>query len=262
MAASLDRSAFFARVRATPFGGRISASQVSGIEAILAACPAMLGLASLAYCLATAFHETARTMQPIEEYGRGKGGTYGPTGFWGRGLVQLTWQANYAKATAELRKRGVLTAAEDLVKTPALALRPDVAAAVMFYGMVEGWFTGKKLADYFGPGRSDPVGARRIINGTDKAATIAGYHAAFVDALTAGGYAAIPAATAPVAPPSAPLIAASSPPKLPSQPAVASGSVAPAAPAPTVPAAPASGGLFGSILGRLRAAYPVTPKKV
>ena len=90
------------------------------------------------------------------------------------------------------------------MKTPALAMRPDVAAAILFYGMVEGWFTGKKLADYFGPGRNDPVGARRIINGTDKAATIAGYHATFVDALTAGGYAAIPAAapakTAPATP--------------------------------------------------------------
>lgn len=212
MAASLNRSAFFDRVRAAPFGGRLSASQVAGIEAILDACPAMLGLASLAYCLATTFHETARTMKPIEEYGRGKGRTYGPTGFWGRGFVQLTWEANYAKATAALRKLGVLTAAEDLVKTPALAMRPDVAAAILFYGMVEGWFTGKKLADYFGSGRNDPVGARRIINGTDKAATIAGYHATFVDALTAGGYAAIPAAVA--VKPAAP----SSPPKLPSQP--------------------------------------------
>ena len=212
MAASLNRSAFFDCVRAAPFGGRLSASQVAGIEAILDACPAMLGLASLAYCLATTFHETARTMKPIEEYGRGKGRTYGPTGFWGRGFVQLTWEANYAKATAALRKLGVLTAAEDLVKTPAIAMRPDVAAAILFYGMVEGWFTGKKLADYFGPGRNDPVGARRIINGTDKAATIAGYHATFVDALTAGGYAAIPAAVAPAS------AAPSSPLKLPSQP--------------------------------------------
>lgn len=204
MAASLNRSAFFDRVRAAPFGGRLSASQVAGIEAILDACPAMLGLASLAYCLATTFHETARTMRPIEEYGRGKGRTYGPTGFWGRGFVQLTWEANYAKATAALRKLGVLTAADDLVKTPALAMRPDVAAAILFYGMVEGWFTGKKLADYFGPGRNDPVGARRIINGTDKAATIAGYHATFVDALTASSYAAIPAAMPVKPPPAAP----------------------------------------------------------
>ncbi|WP_345820091.1 hypothetical protein ABC766_29300 [Methylobacterium fujisawaense] len=232
MAASLNRSAFFDRVRAAPFGGRLSASQVAGIEAILDACPALLGLASLAYCLATTFHETARTMQPIEEYGRGKGRTYGPTGFWGRGFVQLTWEANYAKATAALRKLGVLTAAEDLVKTPALAMRPDVAAAILFYGMVEGWFTGKKLADYFGPGRSDPVGARRIINGTDKAATIAGYHATFVDALRAGGYAAIPAAAAPA--PAAP----SSPPRLPSQ------------PAPTAPVEPSFWARLHALLSR------------
>lgn len=63
-----------------------------------------------------------------------------------------------------------------------------------------------------------------------------------------------PAAAVPAAP-------ASSPPKLPSQPAAVSASVAP--PAPTAAAAaPAAGGLLGAVLGRLRAAYPVTPKKV
>lgn len=188
----LNRSAFFAAVRPNPFGGTLSQSQVDGMNAILDACPAGLALEPLAYCFATAFHETARTMQPIEEYGKGKGKSYGPTGFWGRGLVQLTWEANYRKAGAEL--------GFDLVGHPELALRPDIAAPVMFRGMTQGWFTGKKLVDYFGPGRSDPVNARRIINGTDKADTIAGYHKRFVAALQAAAYVPGPAAAPPATP--------------------------------------------------------------
>ncbi|CAO4148995.1 hypothetical protein [Methylorubrum aminovorans] len=133
-------------------------------------------------------------MQPIEEYGRGKGKSYGPTGFWGRGFVQLTWEENYAKATKRLRQLGYLRADEDLVKTPKLAMRLDVAAAILFYGMVEGWFTGKKLADYFGGGRYEPVGARRIINGTDKDDLIAGQCGSMVDALRAAGHSVIPGA--------------------------------------------------------------------
>lgn len=194
MAASLNRAAFYAAVRASLFGGRLKASQVAGMDAILDAAPSLLGTTSLGYALATTFHETARTMQPIEEYGRGKGKSYGPTGFWGRGFVQLTWETNYAKATARLRELGFLRAGEDLVKTPKLAMRLDLAAPILFVGMAEGWFTGKKLADYFGGGRYDPVGARRIINGTDKDDLIAGQCGKFVDALRAAGHSVIPGA--------------------------------------------------------------------
>ncbi len=148
MTASLDRAVFFDRVRKPLFGGSLTAEQVQGMDAIFDACPAALPTDPLAYVLATTIHETARTMQPIEEYGRGKGRAYGKTGFWGRGFVQLTWDYNYRKATTELRKLGVLTAAEDLVKTPALAMRMDAAATILFHGMISGWFTGKKLSDY------------------------------------------------------------------------------------------------------------------
>ncbi|MCJ2015227.1 hypothetical protein [Methylobacterium sp. J-076] len=209
MALDIDRAVFFDAVRRQPFAGQLTANQVGGMEAILDACPPDLGVDKTAYCLATTFHETARTMRPIEEYGRGKGKAYGPSGFFGRGLVQLTWQANYAKATARLRTLGVLKASEDLVKTPALALRPDVASAILFTGMVEGWFTGKKLADFFGPGRADPVGARRIINGTDCDRLIAGYHAQFRVALLASVRIPVPAPPPKVPDPLAPMTGAS-----------------------------------------------------
>ena len=134
----------------------------------------------LAYMLATAHHETARTMQPIAEYGKGKTRPYGQrlkqsgkpytdTGaiFFGRGYVQLTWYENYDKAG---RKLGL-----DLLHDPLLAMIPAVAAKIMFAGMTEGWFTGKKLSDYFNDTKEDWVNARRIINGTDRADLIAGY---------------------------------------------------------------------------------------
>ncbi len=175
-----DRAKFFSGVRALV--PRFSQGQVDGFNHVLDAAPADLPTDQLAYCLATAWHETAFTMRPIEEYGRGKGKPYGPSGFWGRGYVQLTWDYNYRKAGEEL---GV-----DLLHHPELALRPDIAAQVMFRGMAEGWFTGRKLADYFHGSVRDPKGARRIINGTDKAAVIAGYHGKFLKALVAGAKAA------------------------------------------------------------------------
>lgn len=45
-------------------------------------------------------------------------------------------------------------------------------------GCTEGWFTGKKLADY-----SDYVNMRRVVNGTDRAEMIAGYAETFEAAL-------------------------------------------------------------------------------
>lgn len=136
----------------------------------------------LAYCLATTYHETAQTMQPIEEYGRGHGRPYGPSGFYGRGYVQLTWRANYEHATTCLTKMGVKC---DLVHDPKQALDETIASHVLYKGMIEGWFTGKKLANYFDDTTEDAPHARRIINGLDCADKIAGYYHHFKDAIYA-----------------------------------------------------------------------------
>lgn len=190
----MDRVIFFADCRAHPFGGRMTDRQVKGCEAILDAFEHHAPAADprgIAYALATAYHETARTMRPICEYGEGRGRPYGaPAGpyakhYFGRGYVQLTWLKNYAHATKRLREIGVTGADVDLVRKPDLALRPDIAAAILVFGMVEGWFTGRKIADYFAGTRSDWVDARRIINGSDRAAQIAGYALHFYHALTA-----------------------------------------------------------------------------
>lgn len=147
-----------------------------------------------AYVLATAYHETAATMKPIEEMGgqaylRSK--PYYP--FFGRGYVQLTWEAGYKKASGKL---GV-----DFIANPSLLLQSQYAAPILVIGMKEGWFTGKKLSDYIDLQHSDYVGARRIINGTDKANTIALYARQFDVLLKIDGYGEAPAQPATAAPP-------------------------------------------------------------
>ena len=175
MSAKLD----FAQLRPL-FGGGLTQPQVDGINHVLATF-AVLGdgrLDHLAYLLATDFHETARTMQPIREFGLGRKHPYGvvdKTGKapYGRGLVQLTWAENYQKADRELGLGGRLAKDYDL------ALDPDIAAKVLVKGCLEGWFTGKRLGDFVGF-----RDMRRVINGMDRADMIAGYAQAFRKALS------------------------------------------------------------------------------
>lgn len=200
----MDRQKFYAALRARDsgvFGTSLSQKQVSGCELLLdTAERRRTPLRHLAYILATTYHETAHTMQPIAEIGKGKGREYGkPAGpfgqvYYGRGYVQLTWLANYRKAGDLL--------GYDLVRFPDKAMDPKIAADILFAGMQEGWFTGKKLTDYIADGRADYHNARRIVNGLDRAALIAGYAKAFESALRAGAYTNLP--THPDIPPSAP----------------------------------------------------------
>jgi hypothetical protein len=134
-----------------------------------------------AYVLATAFHETAHTMKPIREMGGEKylkSKPYYP--YVGMGFVQLTWKANYQKASKAL---GV-----DFVANPKKLLEPAYSAAILVTGMKEGWFTTKALEDYITLYKSDYTGARRIVNGTDRAKLIAGYAVEYDAALKAMGY--------------------------------------------------------------------------
>jgi len=181
----MNLSVFFDEVRHALFKGKLTRQQVSGIEFILEQWneTGFTNRQWLAYALATAFHETAFTMQPIREYGRGRGRKYGckdpNTGqvYYGRGYVQLTWKANYNKAGQAL---GI-----DFVRKPDLVMEPANAAFIMFQGMKDGWFTGKGFDDYINPDLHDYWNARRIINGTDKAGAIADYAIRFEAALEA-----------------------------------------------------------------------------
>lgn len=187
----MNLTTFFAYVRRAPFGGRLTQSQIDGMNAILSEWEArgLLDKRWLAYMLATAFHETGNRMQPVREtfassdtqaisnlekaWASGKlpwvKTPYWRDGWFGRGLVQITHKVNYV--------------AFGITKTDALKL--DVSVRVLFDGMIRGIFTGKKLSDYFNPNADDPINARRIVNGTDKAKLIAGYYRNFLDALEA-----------------------------------------------------------------------------
>ena len=201
----IDGETYFKIVRPTLFGGSMKQAQVDGQNVLLAAWDRYGDddPCKLAYLLATVYHETAKTMQPIAEYGKGKGRKYGVpdpgTGkvYYGRGFVQLTWIDNYRKAGKKLNV--------DLVGNPDLAMEPDIAARIAVIGMMQGWFTGKKLGDYFNASMTDWNNARRIINGTDRAATIGGYarqfHAAILAALDAKSVAPTDIVPAPPPPP-------------------------------------------------------------
>jgi putative chitinase len=201
----MNRKTFYDNVRTSLFGGSLTADQVSGMEAILNTIePLDVPVSFKAYMLATTYHETARTMQPIKEYGgksyfrrmydiKGKrphvarelGNVHPGDGetYFGRGYVQLTGRRNYRKAGAAL---GYPLEAE-----PDLALKPHIAADILKNGMLYGWFTGKKLSDYLGA-KKDYRNARRIINGMDRAGLIAGYAERFEAALTEAAKVPVP----------------------------------------------------------------------
>lgn len=264
-----DRKTFYAYARNAPFGGRLSTQQVNGMEAILNEWDASGRTDErwLAYAFATTFWETAQTMQPIIETrqpsessnpsvdtaiarlnkakaaGKLPWVTKTPY-YWtkdkqgrswlGRGFVQLTHYENYLKAGTAL---GI-----DLVANPDRAMDIDVAVKVLFVGMEEGWFAGDKVgrhkfSRYFNDTTEDPEGARRIINGTDKAKLIAGYYKNFLDAIRA----AMEAEKKNVRPPEV-TTAAATPDDIPASQSV-TGYVLPSIPAVGALAAPLIGGV-------------------
>lgn len=174
----MDRSKFYGSLRARSsgvFGTSLSQSQVDGTEAILDEAERRgVPAKQLAYILATAYHETAHTMQPVREMGGEKYLRSKPYYPWvGEGLVQVTWEANHRKFGA--------TAPGQMMTWP-------IALRALFDGMLKGMFTKYKLSDFISGDKGDYAGARRVVNGTDRAAQIAGYAKAFENALTAAGY--------------------------------------------------------------------------
>ncbi|MER8960231.1 glycoside hydrolase family 19 protein [Mesorhizobium sp. M0701] len=200
----INRNFLFDHARLNLFDGRMTQSQVNGITAILNTWePALSTLDDrwLAYMLATAHHETGRTMQPVRE-------TFAATDqgaiailerawaakrlpwvtnpYWrpdsqgkswlGRGLVQLTHKANYERIGRLLKV--------DLVTNPDLAMQPLVAANIMVRGMIDGIFTRYRLSQFFDGQKADWRNARRIINGTERADLVASYAKKYYAALS------------------------------------------------------------------------------
>lgn len=218
----MNRSVFYSGVRTSLFGGNLNDSQVQGMENLINVWDKYFPKDSdflLAYNLGTAFHETAKTMQPITERGPvsyfnkyepgtplGKmlGNTVKGDGyrFRGEGHVQNTGRRNAAVATKRINE--LFGLGIDLVKNPEKRGDPFISAISLFLGNKEGWWTGKDLLDYIdGVNESEAedlrefTEARRVVNGTDKASIIAGYAMRFYKAIeTARGAAKIEAANA------------------------------------------------------------------
>jgi len=200
----MNRAAFYSQLRRNNgvFGKSLSQGQVDGCELILDETR-NLDAEYRAYILATAYHETAHTMQPVREarassdskavarldraWHRGEL-PWVSKPYWrfdkdgkawfGRGYVQLTHKENYKQAGRRLHV--------DLVGNPSNALLPHIAVRILVQGMLGGWFTKKSLDDYIDSEGADFVGARRVVNGTDRDTEIAGYANTFLNALLAG----------------------------------------------------------------------------
>lgn len=143
-----------------------------------------------AYILATIYWETDQKMYPSKEVRQVKTDTprrkevrrlqdrYWSTGFYGRGYCHLTWKDNYKKMS------GVLIAfggdkyknrkPDFLVTDPDLALDEEISFDIIVLGMLRGCFNGSGhgLGYYLDKIPPDYLGARRTVNGTDKAREI------------------------------------------------------------------------------------------
>lgn len=194
----IDKVFFYKTVREQGLLGKLTQKQVYSIDAIITYWEKLrfTDLRWLAYIFATVKHETANTMLPIEEYGKGKTRAYGKKLkksrqpytkpdkiYYGRGYVQLTWYENYETMG---RLLGV-----DLLNKPELALDENIASQIMFEAMTKGNssfgdFTGKCLEMYIFGTHKDYRNCRRIINGMDKADLISGYAEKFEACLKYG----------------------------------------------------------------------------
>lgn len=201
---AINRLFFFDQLHDKLYPNGLHQSQVDGHTAILDAWEETMATSDdrwLAYMLGTAYHETAKTMQPVcetlassddqaiarlerawdrgqlawvrEPYWRKDADGHS---WFGRGLVQLTHKNNYATMK---RVTGI-----DLVGHPEKALEMETAIQIMFKGMHAGSFTSHKLADYFHGTTADWTNARRIINGTESATLVAGHAKAYYAAIS------------------------------------------------------------------------------
>ena len=209
----MNREFFFDEVREHLFSGVLKESQVNGMEAILDEWDenhADKDDRWLAYLLATAYHETGRAMAPVEEnlnysaarlrvvfpsrftpaqatnnaghreriakpvYGDRLGNPPEESGdgwrYRGRGLVQITGKANYAKFGIE--------------DNPDEAMNDVRTVQIMFEGMMNGLFTGKKLSSYFSHTKEDWKNAREIILAGNLEEQVGRYGQAFYRAIS------------------------------------------------------------------------------
>lgn len=217
----MNRETFFTWVRKNIFNGRLTQSQVDGMNAILDASEELgvTDIRMIAYALATPVIETGGTYEPLSEnlnysfaaltskfpnrisvadaqkYGRSAtqpanqeaiaNTIYG--GNWGKENLGNTqpgdgWKYRGRGLTQITGRRNYANFGYENNPEGVSVLKD--AAIIMVKGMRDGSFTGKKFSDYFGS-TAQWVQARRMINGLDRAEDIAGFAQKFHSALKA-----------------------------------------------------------------------------
>jgi len=175
---------FLTKIKANGLFKALTQLQVDSINAIGDEMQAqqVTDVRQQAYIFATAYWEAHNPkkpelrLTPMKEFGGEtylKGKKYYP--YFGRGFSQLTWDYNYKKEGSRLSL--------PLLEQPDLMLQLHTAANSHVYCMKHGSYTGKKLSDYINDKKCDFINARRIVNGTDRAAEIASIAQKFLSAL-------------------------------------------------------------------------------
>lgn len=216
----IHRGQFYARLRKDTwlFQGGLRQTAIDTLDAILDETE-LRGITDYrlpAYMMSTARGEVGVGMSPVREgfsQSDAQARAYVKKNFprysmivnghmyYGRGLVQLTWERNYIVMGTLL---GI-----DLKNNPDMALESGVAVQILFEGMMRGVsgkgdFTGKALEDYFNSTIEDWVNARRIINGVDRAQQFAAFGRRFYQHLQASLEVDVPTPAAQPAPPEQP----------------------------------------------------------
>jgi hypothetical protein len=177
----INKKKFFDEYR-TKLDQKITQQEVDAIDLFIDMVNCQFDYFSVfewAYVFATVFQETAQTFAPVieafwkSEEWRKRNFRYYP--YYGRGYVQITWEANYKKYSKKTKV--------DLVKFPDKALDPKLSFFILIDGLKFGEFTGKSLTSFQTCNYTDRmkfVNMRRCVNGTDKAELIADYAQEFL----------------------------------------------------------------------------------
>ncbi len=125
----------------------------------------------IAYIVATAQHETDNFATSREYDGPNqaiRNGYGGGENYYGRGYVQVTHDRNYDRMATTLGDPRIRTIPDIVAQEATLGAQTTVV------GMSRGLYTGVGLDRYINSQNADYTDARAVVNGTDRAAHIAG----------------------------------------------------------------------------------------